>query len=339
MLAGCGSSSSAPAESDTTEKSTEADASSANSGEKVKYGALSVLNFSEEEYKDMNQAMHKARRILTDSDKTTPPDTEVIFYDNLDAMQMALEAGDIDYMDLPESTAEYLAANNDKIQVRNKKDKSKELKEEDQEFLNRLYSTGFAFMMREDSEKLRDEFDDALDDMKEDGTLDKLIKEYITDVIDGKEPKAVEFEDKGDETIKVAVTGDLPPMDYVAADGSFAGFNTAILAEIGKRLNKKIELKQVDSAARAISLSPKEADVVFWTRVGTVRSDEDDREQIEKRRKQNLSGEDVEKRKEVQEVLNEGGSRMQRNMMDMPEGTMVTDPYYVDRMVLVLLKK
>ena len=37
--------------------------------------------------------------------------------------------------------------------------------------------TGFAFMMREDSEKLRDDFDDALEDMQEDGTLDKLIKE------------------------------------------------------------------------------------------------------------------------------------------------------------------
>jgi ABC-type amino acid transport substrate-binding protein len=338
MLAGCGSSSSAPAESDTTEKSTEAAASSANNGEKVKFGALSILNISEEEYKDMNQARSKASRILTDSDKTTT-DAEVIFYDNLDAMQMALEAGDIDWMDLPKSTAEYLAANNDKIQVSDWADKAKELEKDEQEFLERLYSTGFAFMMREDSEKLRDEFDDALDDMKEDGTLDKLIKEYITDVIDGKEPKAVEFEDKGDETIKVAVTGDLPPMDYVAADGSFAGFNTAILAEIGKRLNKKIELKQVDSAARAISLSSKEADVVFWTRVGTEKPDEEDMEKMEKRQKQNLSGEDVEKRKEVQEVLNEGGSRMQRNMMDMPEGTMVTDPYYVDRMVMVSLKK
>jgi hypothetical protein len=183
-----------------------------------------------------------------------------------------------------------------------------------------------------------DDFDDAIEDMKEDGTLDKLIKEYITDVVAGKEPKAVEFEDKGDETITVAVTGDLPPMDYVAADGSFAGFNTAILSEIGKRLNKKIELKQVDSAARAMTLSSKEADVVFWTRVDTGKPDEETQKEIEKRQKQHLSGEE-EKRKEIGEALSEGGSRMQRNMMDMPEGTMVTDPYYVDRFVLVSLKE
>ena len=204
---------------------------------------------------------------MTDDDRTVP-EADVIFYDNLGAMQMALESADIDGMEIPKSTADYLIANNDKMQMRFGSGKFDQLNEEDQRFIERLYSTGFAFMMREDSEQLRDDFDDALEDMKEDGTLDKLIKEYITDVVAGKEPKAVEFEDKGDETIKVAVTGDIPPMDYVAADGSFAGFNTAILSEIGKRLNKKIELKQVNSAARAMTLSSKEADVVFWTRVG-----------------------------------------------------------------------
>jgi hypothetical protein len=338
MLAGCGSSSGAPAESDATEKSTEAGASAKSNGEKLRFGILSILNITEDEYRDMNLARGKARRIITDSDKPQV-EREVIYYDNLDAMQMALEAGDIDNMEVPRCTADYLIANNDKMEIYDWLGENEELSEKDKSFLERMYSTGFAFMMRGDSEKLRDDFDDALEDMKKDGTLDKLIKEHITDVIDGKEPKAVEFEDKGDETITVAVTGDLPPMDYVAADGSFAGFNTAILAEIGKRLNKKIELKQVDSAARAISLSSNEVDVVFWTRVGTGRPDDDDIEEIEKRQKQNISGEDDEKRKEVRDALREGGSRRERDKMDMPEGTLVTDPYYTDMLVGVGLKK
>ena len=338
MLAGCGSSTSAPAESDATEKSTEAAVSSESSGKKVKYGTLSVLNVTEDEYKDMYRARIKAMRILTDSDPTLQ-DTEGVYFDSLDAMQMALEAGDIDYMNIPKSTADYLIARNDKMELPENSYNEGILDDEDKAFLERLNSTGFAFMMREDSEKLRDDFDDALEDMEEDGTLDKLIKEHITDVIGGKEPKAVEFEDKGDETIKVAVTGDLPPMDYVSADGSFAGFNTAILAEIGKRLNKKIELKQIDSAARAISLSSNEADVVFWTRVGTGKPDKETLEKIEKKQKQHLSEEDDEKRKKIEEALRELGSPMQRDKIDMPEGTMVTDPYYVDRFVRVTLKK
>ena len=72
---------------------------------------------------------------------------------------------------------------------------------------------------------------------------------------------------EGAETIKVAVTGDLPPIDYVAADGTPAGFNTAILAEIGKRLKVNIELMNVESGARAAALSSKRADVVFWFQV------------------------------------------------------------------------
>ena len=51
-------------------------------------------------------------------------------------------------------------------------------------------------------------------------------------------------------------------------------------------------------------------------------------EQVEKRQKQHLSGEDEEKRKEIGEALSEGGSRMQKNKMDMPEGTMVTAPCF-----------
>lgn len=340
MLAGCGSSSGAPAESDATEKSTEAGGTLESSGEKMVYGALSILNISEEEYRDMNLSRTKVRRIMTDSDKPLK-DTEVIFYDNLDAMQMALEAGEIEFMELPRCTADYLAANNDKMQIRGgmgdpEEMEEEELEEEELELLDQLSSTGFAFMMREDSKKLRDEFDKALDDMKEDGTLVKLIKENITDVVNGKEPKAVDLDGKGDETIKVAVTGDLPPMDYVAADGSFAGFNTAMLAEIGNRLNKKIELKQVDSAARALSLSSNEVDVVFWTRVSAGKADED---AMEEGQEEILSEEDQEKRKEVGEALSEGGSQKKRERMDMPEGTIVTDAYYVDRLVPVELKK
>ena len=55
-------------------------------------------------------------------------------------------------------------------------------------------------------------------------------------------------------------------MDYVAADGTPAGFNTAILAEIGRRLQVNIKLVQVDSATRALALSSGMVDVVFWTK-------------------------------------------------------------------------
>ena len=74
--------------------------------------------------------------------------------------------------------------------------------------------------------------------MKQDGTLDALTKKYIIDLKADEEPEAIEMPKvEGAETLKVAVTGDLPPLDLI----------TAVLAEISKRIGKNIELVSVDS--------------------------------------------------------------------------------------------
>ena len=84
------------------------------------------------------------------------------------------------------------------------------------------------------------------------------------------EPEAVKFEKfENAGSVKVAVTGDMPPIDYIAADGTPAGFNTAVLAEIAKRMKVNIELLNIDSGARAAALASKRADVVFWFRTDT----------------------------------------------------------------------
>ena len=71
---------------------------------------------------------------------------------------------------------------------------------------------------------------------------------------------------EGAETIRVAVTGSLPPMDYFAGDGTPAGFNTEIMAEIGRRTGKNIEFVSVDAGARLLALTSGTVDVVFWAR-------------------------------------------------------------------------
>ena len=96
------------------------------------------------------------------------------------------------------------------------------------------------------------EIEQAIADMKSDGTLNRLSSDWIYGLTKGTEPEAVTFDAfDGSETIRVAVTGDLPPMDYISADGTPAGFNTALLAEMGARLGKNIELVSVDAGARA----------------------------------------------------------------------------------------
>ena len=176
---------------------------------------------------------------------------EVVYFDNLNSMQMALESGQIDEVSTYLCVSNYLIARNPKIEV---------LEGHTLEFID-----AFCLAMRENDVVLRTEIDGALSEMRESGLLDNLTREYINNLKGDTEPPAVDIANiPGADTIKVAITGDLPPLDLVRADGKAAGFNTAVLAEIGRLLGKNIELVQVDSSARAAALTSGQVDVVFW---------------------------------------------------------------------------
>jgi hypothetical protein len=105
--------------------------------------------------------------------------------------------------------------------------------------------------------------------MKEDGTLDSLMESELMAYINSDpEPKDLPHFD-GARTIKIGVTGDLPPMDFVAANGKAAGFNIALLTEIANRAQVNFELVQIETDARAMALSSGKVDAVFWTRSST----------------------------------------------------------------------
>jgi len=57
-------------------------------------------------------------------------------------------------------------------------------------------------------------------------------------------------------------------MDYVSAGGEPLGFNTALIAEIAKRLGINVEFINVSCAARGIALATEACDIVFWMEVG-----------------------------------------------------------------------
>ena len=210
----------------------------------IKLGLLSKLNSSEEEF-------------LETWKKTYAPKNEnleiiVKFFDNLTAMQMALNAGEIHEMILPDVVANYMMAVN-------------------KEYVSRLVlrskGMGLAFGFREDSKELRDSFNTALEALRDDWTLSSLEGVYIASQ-SSEELAPVEFRKfDGADTIKVAVTGDLPPIDFIEADGQPAGFNTAVLAEIGAYLKKNIEVVNIDAGARTAALASGRVDVVFWYEV------------------------------------------------------------------------
>ena len=211
----------------------------------IKIGMITHLNASEkqmEEYFFQVQAKTHAKVV-----NHVPK-----FYDSLNLMQMGINAGNVDQISVYNCVANYLMASNDKYEVAKV------------DWINEL-EDNFCFAVKTEDAALKADLDKVIGEMKSDGSLAKLTNDYITNVDKGKTPTAIEIPKfDGADTIKVGVTGDLPPLDFVTTDGKAAGFNTAILAEVAKRLNKNIEVIQIESGARAAALNADQIDVVFW---------------------------------------------------------------------------
>lgn len=314
-------------------------------------GVLSLLNQSEEEMvnaikativvADLVAAEGYSENLLPAIDDGNAVVFQPVYYDTLDALVMALNVGDVEVLDIYSATAAHLCANNDTLVQTTV---FKPLDENASPFVRHAYagllSNDYAFLLLEGKEALRDEFNAAIAAVKEDGTLDKLVQEQIDGVINTGEIVPVQMPViEGAETIRVAVTGSLPPMDYVDADGTPAGFNTALLAEISNRIQKNIELVQVDSLARAAALASGTVDVVFWTRTNSesnklaaMTQEEQEAYVLENKAQWTENEAAVIDQASTYLNLADFGKR------DMPEGTIVTDSYYADMLVPVALR-
>jgi len=218
----------------------------ANEPPPIKLGMITHLNATE-------QKMDEILANITEKTGVKVSKYAVTYYDSLHLMNMGIESGSVDQVSLYKSVANYVVANNDKFALVT-----------DDKTLGNL-SDSFCFAVRKDDTALKNDLNRVIGEMKADGTLDKLVNDYINAVDKGQVPPTVEIPmTDGADTIKIGVTGDLPPLDYISADGQPAGFNTAMLAEIARRLGKNVEIIDIDSGARATALNSKQIDVIFW---------------------------------------------------------------------------
>ena len=250
----------------------------------IKLGTIKHLNVTETL---LDNYFEKASARMNQTSGMYAP--KHIFFDNMSSMVAALQSKQIDALSTYYSVSRYLIAQNADFET--VKDRVPKV------------SDSFCCALREEDAALKKEFDDAILKLTADGTLAKLVKTYISEVNLSEPLPVVEMPKfDGAPTIKVAVTGDLPPLDFVSADGKPAGFNTAMLAAVSQQIGKNFELINVDSGARAVALTSKQVDVVFWVAV----------------------------------PLND---TLAPPDCDKPEGVILTEPYFTDEIVHVALKK
>ena len=231
-------------------------------------GLLARLRTTPEEYFNlMRNTWATQGWSILGNDHTT---SKARFYDSLPQMLMALSRGDINEMILPDFVAEYLMKINPSYVpccVSN----------------SGQMTLCFGFM--KNRQHLLARWNQAILSMRNDYTLSGLFQKYVKnfppdesyDAIYGisqkqrRRQRRITFDVfPSAQMVKVAVTGDLPPVDFVDDEGFAAGYSTAVLAEIGRRLKLNIEIVQVDTASRTAAIVSGKADVVFWYEISNM---------------------------------------------------------------------
>lgn len=177
------------------------------------------------------------------------PAKEIVYFNRGMDVLTALKTGKIDAAPIHQFAADYLLKRNEDL---------KSIP------VNLDFEGGVIMAVRNEDQSLKAELDSAITVLRENGTLKMLENEWITNLPANNEPSNTELAKfDGEKTIYVGVSGDYPPLDYVAADGKPAGFNVAILSEIGKLLNVNFEFVSMETQARFAALTGKKIDVIF----------------------------------------------------------------------------
>ena len=314
---------------------------SAVSASAAKLGELSYLN---DDGSRRAQLLMNVFNILEENHITLfrSPDTnsddftqlEVVPFDNLNSMYMALQTGQIDMMITYSKVFNYLLAqggarpedfkdpySGDQRDIYTAGNGYSTLPPEVVFMMDQIMGTDFSFMLKDSDTALRDELNAAIAELKAENAIQQMMQDQFDALKEGKPLEATEIETiDGAVTIRVAITGDLPPMDFIDESGKPAGFNTAVLSAISKKIGKNIELVSIDSGARAIALANDSVDVVFWCR--TAAPDIELAKQVPEDKKLGIA------------VLLAAVTDMRDNSIDIPDNTILTDPYWHDIYVL-----
>ena len=194
-----------------------------------------------------------------------------------------------------------------------------------QEVLKPAMSDDFLFQLSSSEEELKGQMDAALEEMKSDGTLQQLTEKWVK----GFDPSAtVNLEAAADaKPLRLAVTGDLPPFDFTAEDGSPSGFALAVLAEIGSRIGRSIVPVSVLPANRQYAVTHSVADVALWAlpSAGNL-ADIELKDSLPE-----LSQKEGETVFAIQDLIRQGYANI-----PLPGGTIATAPFYSDFAVTLM---
>lgn len=173
-------------------------------------------------------------------------DVTVIQFPTFSEIIASLVAGRAEYAVGPINTMQYMANMNGELA-----------------YVPVTMNASMSMLTRADDEQLLSSLNAAIAQLSAIEQAQILLDGIDPDLDTGITADSLEIID-GADTIRVGISGELPPMDYVDAQGTPRGYNVAYMSEIAKILGVNLEFVQVAPDAKYAALLSGKIDVFFW---------------------------------------------------------------------------
>ncbi|HIV68593.1 MAG TPA: ABC transporter permease subunit [Candidatus Butyricicoccus stercorigallinarum] len=179
-----------------------------------------------------------------DNDIITDESTQVQRYKKGTDAIVTLNNGGVDAVVIDKNPAENFVANNSDTLKLIEDDTSTE---------------EYAIAVAKGDTELLDRINSGLQKIKEDGTFDRLVAEYIGGDTE-EEPAA---EDGERLVINVGTNAEFPPFEYIGDDGEPDGFDMAVIQAIGEAAGFDVEITNMEFKSLIASLATGSLDAVI----------------------------------------------------------------------------
>lgn len=164
-------------------------------------------------------------------------------YDKGSEAVQALKAGQIDCVIIDSQPAEKFVEKNDDLKIL------------EEPFVEEEY----AICLKKDNEELLEKINGALKELKEEGTLDAIMSNYIGDEI-GKTPyESPEDADRSNGTLVMATNAEFEPYEYRDGD-NVVGIDADIAQAICDKLGYELKIEDMEFAAILAAVQSGKAD-------------------------------------------------------------------------------
>lgn len=156
----------------------------------------------------------------------------------------ALKQGKIDCVIIDEQPAKVFVENNSDLEIL------------EEPFENEDY----AICLAKDNTELQEKINGALAELKEEGTLDKIISNYIGEDA-GKTPyESPENVERTNGTLKMATNAEFPPYEYIEG-GKVIGIDVDMAQAVADKLGMELKVDNIEFDAIITAVSSGKADI------------------------------------------------------------------------------